>query len=168
MSMVRNVLIKLTQLLALSSFCFFALRLQAVAATVDNRQSLASGQTSIDGKLTFSVIKLVNGSLGISLRNNVSKKIRVDFYALEPGELNRCNGQNVVLKAFETRQLCVVGFAHPLPMASPSGLPNVDPNGGHASIQLSLSWQVITPIASPAPMPSATYAQPTDAPRAKR
>jgi hypothetical protein len=99
--------------------------------------TLASGQTTHDGKLTLMVVSSAT-TLRVPLKNNDLRTVVIDAYALSGPSY--CTGKYLQIPSNETRSICTVPVTP-------------DANLGHASLQVSVTWHEM-----PRPRPSATPA----------
>jgi hypothetical protein len=104
--------------------------------------TLASGQTTHDGKLTLMVVSSAT-ALRVSLKNNDLRTVVVDAYALSGPSY--CSGKYIQIPGNEMRSICTV-------------LNTPDAKLGHASLQVSVTWHEMprprssaTPVAFPSP-----------------
>ena len=144
--------------------CFALLVYSPGGAFTTSSATLASGETTPDGKLTLLVVKSLNGDLRVSLKNNNYRAVVVDTYVLSRGPSFNCSGRNLRIASSATQTICTVPNPANQSPAVQTVLNTPDPNAGRASLQMSLTWHELPrPVPSPSPSPSVT-ASPTPMP----
>jgi hypothetical protein len=124
-------------------------------ALLTNSATLASGETTQDGRLTLVVTKLMNGKFRVSLKNNDPRTVVVDAYTLSRGPSYDCSGRGLRIPSNVTRYICTLSAtgAQSVNAASPPAVSTPEPYLGQASLQMSITWHEM-PVATPSPSPS--------------
>jgi len=124
----------------------------AQGAPIVRSTTLAGGETTQDGDLTFIVTGTASYGRALELRNNGLRPVVVDSYRTSPSISTTCSGRDLLILRGVSHRICV------LPPEDRTGIPS-----GHATLEMTLLWHELRrprPVPSPSPsmplLPSST------------